>query len=348
MGNLTVRFLCGTTTLLAGLVLALLMIPSEAGATGTGCGVFTSCPHGHDYCRFVSITSSICTERGDGAESCTGLGQGTCKSGLVCDFLQGECRHEPGQTGELCSIFLPCTSSLACTSGRCGPRRGPRQSCTGLGQGTCQAGLLCDFLGECRHVPGEFGEFCGAGVPCIDSLGCSADVGGRCEERDTAGEVCSGIGQGSCQAGLVCDFDRTCRHDPPQLGEPCGTGVPCIASLGCSAEIAGVCEERDSAGETCSGIGQGSCEAGLVCDFLRVCRHTPPQVNEPCGIGVECVAGLFCQGITQVCKVLKTAGEGCSAFNPCRAGLSCDLCLTETCNHPGGQGHQHRHDLRRR
>ena len=364
----------------------------EARATGESC-FFSACASSFDYCS--GFPTFICNDRAGSTQSCTGLGQGTCDPGMVCDFLQGECRHEPGLTAELCSIVLPCTSSLACTDGRCRARRTAGQSCTGLGQGTCVSGLVCDFLGtcrhdpptvgepcgtgvpcagdltcsaivggvceargqgtdpcfgigqgscasgllcdvlgECRHVPGQLGEYCGTGVNCISSLGCSAEVAGRCEPRDVAGETCSGLGQGSCQAGLLCDANRTCRHDPPELGEPCGTGVSCIASLGCSAEIGGVCEPRDAAGEVCSGVGQGSCEAGLVCDFLRVCRHDPPAANEPCGIGVPCAAGLFCQPGAQRCRVSKTVGEGCSAFNQCREGLSCEPCFTEGCDYP--------------
>ncbi len=371
--------------------------PGEARATGESCGVFDPCSHAHDYCRVVSVFSSICTLRGDSRDSCSGIGQGTCLSGLVCDVL-GECRHSPPRTGELCGLGVPCSAGLACSAdvaGRCflpgqsgqscsgigqgscasglvcdanrTCRHDPPQSgepcgagvscagnlvcsaavggvcqargqstdpCTGVGQGTCASGLVCDFLGECRHSPPELGEYCGTGVPCIVSLGCSAEIAGRCEPRDEAGETCSGVGQGSCETGLVCDANRTCRHDPPELGEPCGTGVPCIASLGCSAEIGGVCEPRDEAGETCSGVGQGSCQEGLVCDFLRVCRHDPPALNEPCGIGVPCGDGLFCQPGSQRCRVTKTVGEGCSAFNQCRDGLSCEPCFTEGCDYP--------------
>jgi cysteine-rich repeat protein len=381
----------------ASFVAVCLLWSGEARATGEGCSLFSPCDHAHDYCRVVSITSSICTLRGSAGGSCSGVGQGTCLSGLVCDIL-GECRHSPPRTGELCGTGVPCASGLTCSAdvaGRCfAPgqsgdacsgigqgscasglvcdanrtcRHDPPQTgepcgvgvscagdlvcsaeiggvceargqstddCRGIGQGTCAAGLVCDVLGECRQSPPELGELCGTGVPCIASLGCSAEIAGRCEPRDVAGEVCSGIGQGSCEAGLLCDANRTCRHDPPELGEPCGTGVPCIASLGCSAEIGGVCEARDEAGEVCSGVGQGSCQAGLVCDFLRVCRHDPPAQNEPCGIGVPCGDDLFCQPGSQRCRVSKTVGEGCSAFNQCREGLACEPCFTEGCDYP--------------
>jgi hypothetical protein len=35
-----------------------------------------------------------------------------------------------------------------------------------------------------------------------------------------------------------------------------------------------------------------------------------------------------------VCKRKRTVGQGCSAFNPCAEGLSCEACFTESCNAP--------------
>ena len=323
----------GLVLVALGLALAL---PEPSAATGEPCSLFSPCASANDYCRVVSFTQSICTERGDGRESCTGLGQGTCKPGLACDFL-GECRHQPGRVGELCGTGVPCAAGLNCSSpvaGRCEAPDGPGESCTGIGQGTCQSGLVCDFLGECRHDPPQLGQPCGVGVPCAGDLVCSSGIGGRCIQRAQGGEPCTGLGQGTCADGLACDFVGVCRHQPSLLGEPCGAGVPCSPELGCSADIGGVCEPRGGAGQRCSGTGQGSCEAGLVCDFLRECRHPTPELNEPCGIGVECAAGLFCQGGTQRCKAYKTVGEGCSAFNQCQPGLSCEACSVAGCLYP--------------
>ncbi|MGD2063105.1 MAG: DUF4215 domain-containing protein [Nitrospirota bacterium] len=367
----------------------------EAHATGESCSVFNPCSHSHDYCRVVSITSSICTEKSDAGESCgltvpckpglvcdiigecrhsppqsgepcgigvpcasglvcsadiggrceapgqagdscSGIGQGSCASGLVCDANR-TCRHDPPQEGEPCGVGVPCAGDLACSSpvaGTCEARGQAGDSCIGIGQGTCEAGLVCDALLECRHDPPELGEPCGTGVPCASGLACSSAVGGRCEEQGDAGDACNLLVPDSCKSGLVCDASSVCRHDPPERGEPCGIGVPCAGALVCSADIAGTCGDRGGAGDSCSGIGQGSCEAGLVCDFLRVCRHDPPQLDEPCGIGVPCDDGLFCQGGTQRCKEYKTVGEGCSAFNLCAPGLACDPCFTDGCNYP--------------
>ena len=382
-----------------GFLLAMFVVfaaPTPAQATGENCGLFNPCSHAHDYCRFVDIFTSICTERGDGRDSCTGLGQGTCKNGLACDFL-GECRHQPGLEGELCGTGVPCASGLTCSglAGRCErPRnRGeacfglgqgncasglacdisgvcraqpgltgdpcgagvpcasnlrcsadiggsciqPRQrgqSCSGLGQGSCASGLACDISGVCRAEPGLLGDPCGAGVPCASNLRCSADIGGSCVEPRQRGESCSGLGQGSCASGLACDISGVCRAEPGLPGDPCGVGVPCASAYGCSAEIGGICEERDGVNEVCSGVGQGSCQAGLVCDVLRRCRHEVPREGEACGPFAPCEDGLFCQAGTQTCRALKTVGEGCSAFNPCQDGLSCEICATAGCGYP--------------
>lgn len=320
--------------LLAGLVIVAFAEPAQA--TGQNCGVFSPCAHSHDYCRFVDIFTSICTERGDSRDGCTGLGQGTCKSGLVCD-IQGECRHQPGWEGELCGAGVPCQAGLNCSTaigGRCEAPDQAGEACFGLGQGTCASGLVCDAIGECRHSPPLLGEPCGFGVECVSGTTCSAIVGGRCMEPDQRGDSCFGLGQGSCADGLACDVSGVCRAEPGLPGDPCGTGVPCASDYGCSAEIGGICEERDGVNEVCSGVGQGSCQAGLVCDVLRRCRHEIPLEGEACGPFAPCSAGLFCQGGTQTCRVLKTVGEGCSAFNPCQDGLSCEICATAGCGYP--------------
>jgi len=366
----------------------------EAQATGESCGVFNPCDHSHDYCRVVSLTSSICTEKSDAGESCgitvpckSGLvcdGRGecrhsppeegeycsslvpcasglacssalgrcqaqgdagddcnllvsnSCKSGLVCDAATSECRHSPPLSGEVCNDLVPCASGLFCSSaiGRCEPQGDAGDNCNLLAANSCKSGLVCDASSVCRHDPPELGEPCGEFVDCASGLACSSFLAGTCQEQGDAGDGCNLLVPHSCKSGLVCDASSVCRHDPPERGEPCGIGVSCAGSLVCSKDIAGTCGDRGGAGDSCSGTGQGSCEADLVCDFLRVCRHQPPHLDEPCGIGVPCDDGLFCQGGTQRCKEYKTVGEGCSAFNLCAPGLACDPCFTSSCNYP--------------
>jgi len=300
---------------------------------GEPCGIGVSCASGLTCSADVG---GRCYTPGQAGDSCSGIGQGSCASGLVCDANR-TCRHDPPQLGEPCGIGVSCAGDLACSSpvaGTCEARGQAGDGCIGIGQGTCASGLVCDALLECRHSPPEFGEPCGVGVSCAGDLACSSPVAGRCESRGQAGDFCYGIGQGTCESGLVCDANFQCRHDPPERGEPCGIGVACAGSLVCSADIAGTCGDRGGSGDSCSGVGQGSCQAGLVCGVLRECRHNPPQLDETCGPFVTCADGLFCQGGTQRCKEYKTVGEGCSAFNLCMPGLACDPCFTSACNYP--------------
>ena len=120
-----------SSAILLACVAALGLAPRAARATNEFCGAFTPGPHTHDYCRFVDIFTSICTLRGDAGDSCSGLGQGTCLSGLVCD-VRGECRHSPPRLGEPCGIGVPCASGLACSAD--------------VGLGTCKR-LLDDGIG---------------------------------------------------------------------------------------------------------------------------------------------------------------------------------------------------------
>jgi|GEM_PF-5719499 len=300
---------------------------------GEPCGIGVNCASG------LTCSADIggrCQAPGRSGDACSGVGQGSCASGLVCDANR-TCRHDPPQAGEPCGTGVPCASGFACSSavgGTCQAQGDAGDDCNLLVPDSCKSGLVCDALSECRHDPPELGEPCGTGVPCASGLACSSAIGGRCQEQGDAGDACNLLVPDSCKSGLVCDALSVCRHDPPERGEPCGIGVPCAGALVCSADIAGTCGDRGGAGDGCSGVGQGSCEAGLVCDFLRVCRHDPPQLDEPCGIGVPCDDGLFCQGGTQVCKKYKTVGEGCSAFNLCAEGLACDPCFTDGCNYP--------------
>ncbi len=102
---------------------------------------------------------------------------------------------------------------------------------------------------------------------------------GSCITRGSAGDSCTGLGQGTCSSSLVCDVIGECRHSPPQSDEPCGVGVGCASGLSCSALIGGRCQAPGESGDACSGIGQGSCQNGLLCDALRECRHdVPPQM----------------------------------------------------------------------
>lgn len=295
-----------------------------------GCGLFSGCSSS-TYCStpLDPLNGGACRNRVSAGGSCLGIGQANCKSGLVCDALQ-ECRHSPPISGEPCGAGVSCASGLNCSSpvaGRCQAPRTSGQSCLGFGQANCASGLVCDVLQECRHSPPQSGERCGTGVSCASGLVCSDIAAGRCQQRSGSTQPCWGIGQGTCQTGLVCDALLECRGQPPQLGERCGTGVSCASGFACSSDVAGRCELQGDSGDACSGLGQGSCKDDLVCDVLRKCRHDVPQLGEACGLGVNCIDGLVCSDIAAgQCQRRSGSTEPCWGLGQgtCQSDFVCD------------------------
>jgi hypothetical protein len=95
----------------------------------------------------------------------------------------------------------------------------------------------------------------------------------------------------NCCGDLVCAFpQQTCRHDPPQDGEPCSIFIPCAGELRC---INLVCREPRKVGEGC--LVTSDCADGLDCRacFASGCR-TPfmcfPQAGAPITDEQTCLA----------------------------------------------------------
>lgn len=295
--------------------------------TGASCNLLSDCCGG--ICS--GVINGTCPACKTGKQSCVGLGRGNCCNGLACDIL-GECRHVPSLTGELCGAGVPCKSSndtcqpAGGLTSRCAACRTALQSCSGIGQGTCCGGLVCDVSGVCRHDPPTSGEPCGVGVPCANGYVCDALVGGKCTSCGNGTDGCVGLGQGNCCDGLVCDVGGECRHEPGKAGELCGLGVPCESPLECSSLVGGRCESCGISGSACFGLGRGTCCEGMQCDVTGECRHPKPWIGEPCGLGVPCADG---QG---VCNA--TVGGRCVEFTPatcdrlqndCGEGQVCDF-----------------------
>jgi len=272
---------------------------------GEACGLTVPCDDAY------TCFDGTCKAKGLSTESCDVLvGNSSCVDGLVCD-VRGECRTDPpSSVGEVCGVLAPCAGDLACFDGRCQERNDAGQACDPLVPNSCTEGLECasNALGvawECRHKPPQLGEACGLGDSCAQGLYCDELVlGGRCAAPRQAMESCVGTGQGNCQAGLVCDNgvlgEGQCRHPQPWKGERCGTGVPCSQDpwaggpLVCNAPVGGFCETPKGAGHSCTGLGQGNCEAGLICsqtyDLGGVKRLTINTIDMN-SVGPQCVPG---------------------------------------------------------
>ncbi len=310
-----------------------------------------SCGSGLVCTKAAGLTSR-CTACKTSTQSCSGLGQGNCCSGMVCDFL-GECRNQPGKVGELCGLGVACEGGLRCVlqsnlQSRCERCDQRLEGCSGLGQGTCCDDLVCDISGTCRHNPPQADEPCGVGVNCCCGLVCNAVIGGTCELCGQGKDDCIGLGQGSCCEGLLCDFSGKCRNVPSELGEPCGAGVPCTEPNSCSAIIGGVCEACGRPGDGCFGLGNGTCcrddgeDAGnpLLCDFTGECRHSRPTEGEPCGVGVPCNGdALFCDALAGG-RCVVSGQDRCARLSADCApqGEVCDFLCGECRAEPGTQG----------
>ncbi|MFH0860154.1 MAG: HYR domain-containing protein [Candidatus Altiarchaeota archaeon] len=150
------------------------------------------------------------------------------------------------------------------------------------------------------QVPGVEGSSCGTNSDCNSGLYCELFT---CQKKKGVGGYC-GIADYECQSGLVCkDF---------------------------------YCQERGSAGDSCIGIGQGTCKSGLVCDFYGECRHDPSHEGELCDktnpLVPTCASGLFCNILR--CEERRKAGEECYASGDCASGLECRACFVEGCDYP--------------
>jgi len=156
----------------------------SAGSVGTSCANDSSCNSGlfcdwQFRCKNRLSEGSICSDDkdcksglvcldlscqkpGDSTDRCFGIGQGSCGSGLVCDFY-GECRHDPPLTGEICDKSNPivpvCAKDLFCNILRCKERKKAGERC--FASGDCVSGLECrlclskncDYSSQCFPQP---------------------------------------------------------------------------------------------------------------------------------------------------------------------------------------------------
>jgi hypothetical protein len=121
---------------------------------------------------------------------------------------------------------------------------------------------------------------------CFDALG-----GRSCDETSESARV----------TPVVCrDFLTGTVHG----GEACTIDAECISQQ-CSA---------GNSGDTCI---MGSCIGDVEPVF------TQAQLGENCGSNGSCVSGLYCDGITTTCAMLKPQGASCTIATECAYGLGC-------------------------
>jgi len=283
-------------------------------------------------------SSGICREVspcGSGGQRACCLGEasfGGCRDGNVeiPRANSGQCANSVWgiQSSGVCEAITPCGGD------------GERACC-----------LFEESFGACRpgnvEIPRPNSGQCGNSLPGIQSSGV-------CE----AVTSCGGVGEraccvlessfGACEAGLnehpqansgycgnsvlgiqssgVCEL-------PQELGEACGPLYQCGEDLFCDPLAGFKCVASGGIDQACGPL--VPCEDGLQCSLAFRCSEIPAQVGQTCDITAQCDDGLFCQvGIPQRCHERRRPGEGCSAFNPCIEGASCDPCPIEGCNAP--------------
>ncbi len=138
-----------------------------------------------------------CEKKGDSKDRCIGIGQGSCKSGLVCDFY-GECRHDPPLVGEVCDKKNPivpvCAEGLFCNILRCDEGRKAGEQC--FASGDCVSGLECKMcLSEnCNYASQCFPQ---PGHEIIDKTACLAVYSKSTHKTAKDGEITMNFGAGS-------------------------------------------------------------------------------------------------------------------------------------------------------
>lgn len=160
---------------------------------------------------------------------------------------------------------------------------------------TCADGLAC-VLGVCTARLAADAACTDDGVPCVEGLTCRSS--GTCGAPSSESEAC--LDDGDCVEGLACDGStQACVVVPP----PSDDGEPCASSNDC-AGLCSVCRPlEDSDGGT-------------------ACQDRAPA-GGACGANDHCRGGLYCDGATNTCAPYRSLDETCGLGAPCAAGLLC-------------------------
>jgi len=283
----------------------------------------------------------ILTANGKNTCSDIGMGAGTLKCTNGCQLDTSNC-----EGGQSCNPFDPI-------------------SCGG-------AGSSCYFDGStgvssCSPTGDQpEGAFCAQPSDCEPGLTCYGDVGCRklCENQQLCenGEVCEepgwingwGVcpsGTGSCDPvkGSGCSGEEGCYFKDPYGNFECQPAgdmneqTPCVGFNQCQPGLLCVvtveleqpsCTRMCRINEDCQ---DGTCELVSVESGWGLCLNELTMMGcDPLFSG-ECPGALSCVYMTEVettCLVpgSAAAGQDCSVFFPCAAGLHCELNHDNQCH----------------
>jgi hypothetical protein len=186
--------------------------------------------------------SSLCDIPASGCGKCAAFpvaGQpcykGFCGAGSVCN-MANMC-VTPGRTGAACSDNSPCTASLACHNGTCGPLGAPGAACTVFDECDVYHGSICPTGGPqcvsvttgntCGRNPDGSAVFCGAGGTCNQMTG-------ACTPAAADGAMCSTTAGPDCVWPAQCLSDGKCHTFQPN--QAC-VGSAAVRSAGPDLEL---------------------------------------------------------------------------------------------------------------
>jgi len=116
-------------------------------------------------------------------------------------------------------------------------------------------------------------------------------------------------------------------------GESCSQHSDCNAGYTCESKVCTEVEFEDTLrGKECTG--DGECGPDLVCGRQGRCTITKGAAEgQPCGLTVDCMAGLTCHGNEAKCvpdtdppgEGIKDLGDDCTGLTDCRRPLLCSM-----------------------
>ena len=257
-----------------------------------------------DTCQAGKCAAGVPVDCAASADSCN---TATCNSTGATTYSCGKTAKTDGSP---CDDGLFCTTSEACTAGKCGG--GKQKDCSSSG---CTTGVCDEATKACKGTTKPDGASCDA-----DNSGCTKD------------DQCS---KGACVAGVKVDcsnpFDvcndiacnptgavtYQCKPTAKSKGAPCEDGKFCTDGDSCDG--AGKCTAGGS--KPCSEV-TDSCNDATCDEPGAKCVAKPKADATPCNDGDTCTAtdsckGGLCQGQNNACgdfKISTFKTLGASAY----------------------------------
>lgn len=329
--------------------------PAHDGACGDRGTFYIGCDPASDFCNadghcqalpqigdacpdFNCAPGAVC-ESSDDTSKCVASAQGdeVCSENVKCtppafQCLAGQCRFNVA-AGEPCLFDLNCPDGTRCATADgadatpenpklCRPPVAAGEACARPVD--CVAGCWCNTRegtpGECQNQLAEHAD-CGDSQECQEGLWCQyVAPGATCVKTGGDGGDCSWGGvptgdQRACGEGLICMGDALC-HPPGAAGEPCSiiTNGSCQAGLWCDPHES-ICKTPAAAEGACSPFDRSSCGEGLSCHCT--------SADDRCG-GDQISAEWHCAAPTPI-------GEACWDHNDCGGVAFCNRCQGDEC-----------------